>query len=189
MTTNLKPDQLSYPIGRMIDPTHYTKELRREWIRSIEQFPRLLKDEVILLDSVQLDWNYRPGGWNIKQLIHHCADAHLTAFMRFKMTLAECKPTVKPYDEELASQSADVLKAPIYYSLQIIEGIHERWAVLLKNMKPEDFDRKFYHPEYDEVQTLNKSLYHYAWHGEHHLAQIKQALDFRGCFCELDSCA
>src|ERR1035438_5796075 len=146
---SITPDieQLKYPIGKYQRPQEFTKEKYIECIKTIELFPSRLIKEISNLSDEQLDTPYRPYGWTIKQVVHHCADSHYNAFIRFKLALTEDKPTIKPYLEDKWAKLPDTTLAPIEFSLQILEGLHKRWIILLKSMSEEDFKRQFIHPE------------------------------------------
>jgi uncharacterized damage-inducible protein DinB len=164
-------DEIRYPIGRLDLTGEVTKEVLEESISAIGQLPSLLKDALADLTLEQLDSSYREGGWTIKQVVHHMADAHLNAFIRFKLALTEDKPLVKTYIEDKWAELPDATAAPIEASLGIIEGLHCRWSILLKNMKDEDFLKEIQHPELGLV-TLSKITKLYGWHSRHHLGHI-----------------
>jgi hypothetical protein len=162
-----------YPIGRYAPPEKIRKSQRTAWRREIRQLPRLLKAEVASLTDEQLDTVYREGGWTLRQVVHHLADSHMNAFIRFRLALTEDNPTIKPYKQDEWSKLDDSRSAAIAPSLLIIRGLHARWNVLLKSMKNEDWSRTFTHPETQRQQALDFTLGMYAWHGNHHLAHIR----------------
>ncbi|MBA3665336.1 MAG: putative metal-dependent hydrolase, partial [Bacteroidetes bacterium] len=165
-------EQLKYPIGKFVAPATYSAEFISECISEIEKFPSLLKKEVSNLSDEQLDTPYRPEGWTIRQVVHHCADSHMNGLTRFKLTLTEDLPTIKPYRENLFAELADTLTMGIPPSLIAIEGIHARWAVLLKSLNDTHFHRKYIHPEYKKEFSLHEATALYSWHCKHHLAHI-----------------
>lgn len=165
-----------YPIGKHIEPTAYTKEINKKNEKSIHNFPKKLKKLAKKIkNGKQLQSSYREGGWSIEQIIHHLADSHMNAFIRFKMALTENNPTIKPYDQDLWSETSDI-QIPIKSSIQLIKYIHEKWSSLIKNMDEHDFKRTYYHPGYNTTNPLQSVISIYAWHGNHHLAQIEVAL-------------
>lgn len=168
----MNAENLQYPIGKYVAPKEYSEDLLKNWMQEIENFPVKFSSIAEELTDAQLGTRYRPEGWTARQVIHHVADSHMNAFIRFKLTLTEDTPTIKPYLEHKWAQLADV-QLPISVSLQIVEAVHQRWVVVLKNMKREDFDRTYNHPQYDEILPLCYALGLYVWHGEHHLAHIK----------------
>lgn len=175
-------DSLRYPIGKFIKPDTIIPAHRDEWIEAIAQFPESLASEVAGLSEVELQWPYRPEGWTIQQVVHHCADSHMNCLMRFKLALTEEQPTIRPYEEALWAQLADTTESPIVWSLQLLDGLHKKWVFLLKKMTDEDFERTFIHPEHGKVFSLKEALGMYAWHSNHHLAHVRQAKKYQGKF-------
>ncbi len=173
-------EELKYPIGHYQKPNVFTKEILSEAISVIEQFPKKIKQEVEGLTDEQLDTPYRPHGWTVRQVVHHCADSHINAFIRIKMALTENTPTIKPYAEALWAELADGKTLPVQPSLSIIENVHLRWVTVLKNMKDEAFDRSFIHPEKGKELSLHESTGMYAWHCKHHLAHITELKKRKG---------
>jgi len=165
-------EDLRYPIGKF----HYggrssDDQQRRRFIEQIEQTPAKMRAAVQGLSEEQLDTPYRPEGWTVRQLVHHVPDSHLNAYIRFKLALTEAEPTIKPYDEKLWATLQDSRQTPIETSLRLLEALHQRWTILLRSLRPEDFARSFKHPELGLV-SLDKNLALYAWHGGHHVAHI-----------------
>ncbi len=105
--------------------------------------------------------------------MHHIADAHINGYVRFRWALTEQTPEIKPYDETRWSEIVDARTLPIESSLMILEGVHSRWAGLLRDLTEQDFQRGFYHPELDRIVTLSDALPMYVWHADHHTAQIQ----------------
>jgi uncharacterized damage-inducible protein DinB len=141
------------------------------WIGEIEQFPGALGRAVGHLVPAQLDTPYRPGGWSVRQVVHHLADSHMNSFVRFKWALTEECPTIRPYLQDRWAALPDAAVAPVEPSLRILEGLHERWVRLLRSLDAEALEREFLHPESGRVR-LERVVGLYAWHGRHHLAQI-----------------
>jgi hypothetical protein len=167
---------LKYPIGKFAwnrggAGLLASEAERREWLDEIDETPTRLRAAVAGLTDVQLDTPYRPGGWTVRQVVHHLADSHLNAYIRFRLALTENEPTIKPYDQELWAQLSDARTAPAELSLLLLEGMHQRWVMLLRSLEPADFARALKHPEMGHV-TLEKYLAMYAWHGKHHVAHI-----------------
>ncbi len=175
-------EKLQYPIGKFTKPDAISPDDVSNWIVDIEQFPQVLKKLSASLTKEQLQWIYRPDGWSIKQVIHHCADSHMNSFIRFKLALTEDTPTIKPYDEAKWATLIDGTEDSIVASLQIIEGVHYRWVLLLKSLNKEDLKRHFMHPETKRMYSLEEATGLYAWHCNHHLAHIKQAIEQKGQF-------
>ncbi len=162
---------LRYPIGKFKPVGAVTEEQRRRFIAEIEETPVRVRAAVEELSAEQLDTPYRPGGWTVRQLIHHLPDSHLNSYTRCKLALTEDEPTIKPYDEKLWAELGDSRATPIDTSLALLESLHRRWVILLRSLSSADFARKFRHPERGTM-TLDENLALYAWHGKHHVAHI-----------------
>ncbi len=178
-------ENLKFPIGTFKKPESYTREELSIWINTIAEFPKTIQTLTHSLSVDKLNWRYRPGGWTIKQVVHHCGDSHMNSLMRFKLALTEENPKIKPYEEDLWAKLNDSLDDDITYSLNFIEGLHYRWVVLLRSLDEKQLERTFRHPEHGTTSTLAETIATYAWHCEHHLAHIKQALMFNGDFSSL----
>lgn len=166
-------EQMAYPVGRYEAPEKYIPELQNEWIAAIEALPKWLDLCIENLDAPQLDTPYRPGGWTINQVIHHVADSHMNAYIRLKLALTEDSPVIKPYDEKLWAELADVETVPVNVSITLLHALHMRWVQILRNMLPEDWERSYFHPEHERYVPLWEMTDLYAWHGRHHMEQIK----------------
>jgi hypothetical protein len=137
----------------------------------IEALPAELRKTIEDLTDAQLDTPYRPEGWTVRQLVHHLADSHMHSYVRFKWTLTEENPLIKPYDEKAWALLPDAHTAAPEISLRLLGALHTRWVLVLRSLKPEHWKRTFQHPERGPV-TLEQAVAMYAWHGQHHLAQI-----------------
>lgn len=164
-------DQLRYPIGKFMFEG-MTPQQRERWIEELEQLPAQLKLAIKGLDDEQLDSPYRTGGWTIRQVVHHVADASMNSFSRFKLALTESNPTIKPFKEDGWANTADVLEAPTDTSIAIVEGIYSRMSLLLRSMEGQDYLKQFYHPEKGSQVGLAYFLGFVVWHGKHHIAHI-----------------
>jgi uncharacterized damage-inducible protein DinB len=160
-----------YPIGPWSRDAAFTPEKRRDWTRQIADLPKNLHAAVDGLSDEQLDTPYRPGGWTVRQTVHHIADSHLNAYVRFRLTLTEDEPTIRPYDQDSWAQLSDSVRAPVTPSLRMVDGLHDRWCALLESLSDADFGRRLRHPEAG-VLTLTELLSLYSWHGRHHVAHI-----------------
>lgn len=165
---------LKYPIGKFVRGTKAeTPERVKSCMAVVEAFPLELRRAVEGLSDAQLDTPYRPGGWTVRQVVHHLADSHGQTLHRFKLALTEERPTIKPYKEALWAEHVDARTMPVEASLQILAGTHARWVVLMRAMSPTDFERVFHHPEQQRYLSLSEALELYVWHCGHHLAHIR----------------
>jgi uncharacterized damage-inducible protein DinB len=167
---NMEVD-LRYPIGKFEYKGVSTIQQRELMVRAISQTPAKLREAVGALNEEQLETPYRPGGWTVRQVAHHLPDSHMNSFTRFRLALTEEEPTIRPYFEDRWAELSDSRKAPIDYSLDLLEALHKRWVFMLESLNDSDYARTFRHPELG-LMTLDKNLALYAWHGKHHVGQI-----------------
>lgn len=165
-------EKLKYPIGKFQKPKEILQEDIDRWIKIIAEFPQRVISQVENLSEIELKHRYRPQGWTIKQVVHHCADSHMNSFIRFKLALTEDTPTIKPYVEDLWAELPDAKNYPINDSLFILAGLHGRWVQLLKNLTAMELEKEFIHPASNERISIKTNIGMYAWHCEHHLAHI-----------------
>jgi uncharacterized damage-inducible protein DinB len=162
---------LQFPIGKFVEDPGVTTEKRQKWIEEIAAAPGALRSAVARLTPEQLGTTYRPGGWTVRQVVHHLADSHVHVYVRFRTALTESEPTIKGYDAAAWAELSDARTAPIEPSLALFDALHQRWVSLLRSMHAEDFARAFRRPD-SQVATLDRALQTYAWHGRHHVAHI-----------------
>ena len=177
---NMTLEKLKFPIGHYVKPQLITKDILAVYIQDISSFPERLKREVNHLTEAQLDTEYRPGSWTIRQVVHHCADSHMNSLIRFKLTLTEEKPIVRPYFEDRWAELIDSKNFQIESSIQILEGVHTRWTILLSNLTTKDLERTFIHPEHGLEFRLDENIGIYSWHCNHHLAHITSLKERKG---------
>ena len=170
---------LRFPVGRFAFQPAATPESRADAIAAIAATPAALRAAVEGLDDRRLDTPYRPGGWTVRQVVHHLPDSHLNAYTRFKLALTEHEPTIKPYDEAAWAALADS-RLPIDPSLRLLDALHERWDALLRAMSASDFARRLVHPEREQPLSLDFMLQLYAWHGRHHVAHVTRLREREG---------
>lgn len=169
---------LKYPVGKFDRVSTLSGAERGELIEAIAHAPARMREAVKGLSDAQLDTPYRPGGWTVKQVVHHVPDSHMNAVMRMKLALTENEPTIKTYEEAEWAKLADA-KAPIEPSLALLESLHARWVVLLRSLGDAEWARKFVHPVMGPM-TLEQTLALYAWHGRHHVAHVTSLRDREG---------
>ena len=162
---------LRYPIGRFTPDPNPTLDTRNHHIEQISGTPVCLRRAIAGLTNDQLRTPYRDSGWTVQQVVHHLPDSHLNAYIRFKWAMTEDAPTIKAYDETAWAKLKDSESTPVEVSLTLLESLHARWTVLLRSLRPEDFQRRFVHPE-SGPHDLDWLLHLYSWHGNHHVAHI-----------------
>ncbi len=170
--TEAELERLRYPIGRFeATPTPLDAAQRARLIDEVARAPGDLRSAVEGLTDEQLDTRYRPGGWTLRQVVHHVPDSHLNSYVRFKLTSTEDVPTIRTYDEAAWGELDDARTAPLELSLDLLDALHARWVRWLRALPAEAFERRLDHPEWGNLD-MDQMLQIYAWHGKHHVAHV-----------------
>ncbi len=165
-------EQLRYPTGRFKTPAEYSEQLISKWIDEIRHLPSNVEIAIQNLDEHQLQTPYRPDGWTLVQVVHHLADSHMNAYIRFKLALTENNPVIKPYEQGLWAELPDTRLTPVNVSVTLLHALHIRWVNLLTDIPAKDFEETVFHPEQKRKIPVKELMAMYAWHGQHHLMQI-----------------
>jgi uncharacterized damage-inducible protein DinB len=160
-----------YPIGKFSFDGSLTEQQKSRLLDDVEKTPARLRAAVQGLSEQQLDTPYRDGGWTVRQVVHHVPDSHMNSYVRFKLALTEDEPTIRPYMENLWAELPEAKTAPVELSLALLESLHKRWNLMLRGIRPDQWNRTFRHPEMGTM-NLEKALALYAWHGHHHVAHV-----------------
>lgn len=160
-----------YPIGKFSYTGPLTSEQKQECLADVELTPTRLRAALHGLSDKQLDTPYREGGWTLRQVAHHIPDSHMNSYIRCKLALTEDDPTIKPYMEDLWAELPEAKSAPIAMSLALLDSLHQRWMLMLRQLDDNGWKRTFRHPQMGPM-TLEKNLALYAWHGKHHVAHV-----------------
>ncbi|MGZ4814602.1 MAG: YfiT family bacillithiol transferase [Terriglobales bacterium] len=173
MTTAAVAPDVRFPVGPFKPEASYTDAQRAAFVQDIADLPSKLRSALAGLNEVQLNTPYRDGGWTVRQTVHHLADSHANSYIRLRFAATEDNPTIMPYNEAVWAELPDAKHAPVEPSLQVLEGLHQRWVSLLKSFKPEDWKRTLFHPERGKLDmTVLAALY--SWHCRHHVAHITE---------------
>ena len=175
-----KLEELRYPIGKFERPANIPTELLDQWIPELEELPSRLRKLVENLTEAQLETPYRPGGWTVRQLVHHIADSHHNSYIRFKWALTEASPVIKVYDEKGWAELHDSRKAPIQLSFAHLDAVHAKLVYLIRGLSASDLEKDFIHPEGKVSTSLKENIGRYAWHGRHHYNHIARLIEREG---------
>lgn len=170
-------EELKYPIGKFVPKSEYTEAEIHEFIDILARFPSELAEVCSQLEEDSLDLTYREGGWSIRQIIHHLADSHANMYIRVKNALTSDNPTVAGYSEKDWAEMPDN-QADIQVSVSLVHALHTRLVLNLQAQPVETYQsRTFFHAGYQRSYTIGAVLGLYSWHGKHHIAHIKLALN------------
>ncbi len=177
-------EKLRYPVGRESEQeafkSEFNEQLKNALINDIKMLPSSLEFAIQNLDAPQLETPYRAGGWTVQQVVHHVADSHMNAYIRFKLALTEHNPTIKPYDQEAWASLSDTKKLPVNISITFLYSLHARWCQVMEDMAESEWQRTIYHPEREIEMSMWDLLKSYAWHSRHHVAHILQLREREG---------
>ena len=170
-------EQLRYPVGRFARLTAPTDgPTRASHITTIEQTPARFRSVVQARSA--LDTPYRPGGWTVRQVVHHVPDSHMNAYIRMKLAVTEDAPTIKAYDEARWAELSEAKSGPVDMSLALLDALHRRWVMFMRSLTDADFGKVYVHPKLGRV-TLDEAVALYAWHCRHHEGHIRLGLGLR----------
>jgi uncharacterized damage-inducible protein DinB len=172
-------NDLRYPIGPFRAPGRLKPDQRASLLGQLRLAPRRLRDAVRGLSESQIDTPYRPEGWTVRQVVHHVADSHVHGYLRCKHVLTEDQPTLETYEQDDWAALDDAREAPLEPSLSVLDGVHDRWAMVLERLPADAWSRGAHHPESGDV-TLDDLLALYVWHGDHHVAHLTALRDREG---------
>ncbi|MBK8956399.1 MAG: putative metal-dependent hydrolase [Saprospiraceae bacterium] len=169
-------EHLKYPVGRWQKPQEYPLVQIQGWINELKALPGQIESALDGRGDEIYTYRYRPGGWTLRQLIHHVADSHMNAYVRHKLAFTENQPRICAYLEQEWAKLEDVEMINPKISVVLLGALHTRWTVFLESIQNEQWDFQFLHPEHNRLISLKESVSMYAWHSRHHLAHIKIAL-------------
>jgi hypothetical protein len=169
-------EKLRYPVGRLTAVSAPGSAAERATlIQHIADAPEVFRSLVAGLTDAQLDTPYRPGGWTIRQVVHHLPDSHMNAYVRMKLAATEDTPTIRTYHEDRWAELPEAKTAPVAISLDLLAALHRRWVAFLRALPDADFQKTFAHPEWGTV-TIDRAIATYEWHCRHHAAHIRLGL-------------
>ena len=172
-------EQLRYPIGRFARlQAPLDRAARAAHIDIIEQTPAIFLSLTTGRTDAQLDTPYRPGGWTVRQVVHHVPDSHINAYIRMKFAVTEDAPAIKAYDETKWAELPEAKTGPAGMSVALLDALHRRWVMFLRALTDAEFAKVYVHPELGRV-PLDEALALYSWHCRHHAAHMKQGLELR----------
>lgn len=121
---------------------------------------------------------YAPGKWSVRFILHHLADSETVLFERIRRVLSEPRPVLWVFDQDAWAKGLDYSQMPLDISRHLFESV--RNAVLYDaGVHYESKGHLEFVHSVTGVRTLKEEFDKIASHNEHHLAQIRRALDGR----------
>jgi hypothetical protein len=165
-------ESLRYPVGKAPRLSELDRATRTRLIDSIAETPDRYRSLVAGLSDAQLDTPYRPGGWTIRQVVHHVPDSHMNAYIRMKLAATEETPAIRVYEEDRWAELPEAKSGPVEMSLALLDALHRRWVAFLRALPDAEFSRTFSHPQWGAV-SIDGAIALYEWHCRHHAAHIE----------------
>lgn len=146
-------------------------------IRNLEK----TKDETLSYFSLgpsDLARTYAPGKWPVRFLLHHLADSETVLFDRIRRVLSEPRQVLWVFDQDAWAKGLDYSQVPLDISRQVYESVRNAILYYAGQHYESKGHLEFVH-SVTGVRTLKDEFDKVASHNEHHLEQIRLALQGR----------
>jgi hypothetical protein len=143
----------------------------RDPIEVLRQTPDTVRRTTEGLTRAQLSTVEAPGKWSILHVVQHLADAELVGSYRFRMVLAQERPSLGAYDQDLWASRLRYHEGDLESALQQFTTLRRTNLVHLERATPADHERVGVHVERGE-ESLGKMIRMYAGHDLVHLRQL-----------------
>lgn len=144
------------------DPRHVLEHAPHELARALEG-----------LDEGLAGRPERAGGWSLLQTVRHWADSELVWAVRLRKTVAEDRPTLAGYDQDLWVRKLRYADGNLQHALEeflVVRAINLRF---LDGRTPDDLQRVAVHSERGE-ESVAHMIRLYAGHDLVHLRQVRR---------------
>jgi hypothetical protein len=135
--------------------------------------PAALSDAINGLSPSQLRQLERPGKWSIVQILQHLADAEAVWTWRMRLILAQDRPQITGYDQDLWADRLHYEQSDPSEALEVFSVLRRANLRLLERASPADLTRVGVHVERGE-ESLEQLRRLYAGHDLLHLRQIER---------------
>jgi hypothetical protein len=119
---------------------------------------------------------YAPGKWPVKFILHHLADSETVLFDRIRRILSEPRQVLWVFDQDAWAKGLDYSQLPLEISRQVYEAVRNAVIYYAGITYEQKGHLEFVH-SVTGVRTLKDELDKVASHNEHHLRQIRLALE------------
>jgi hypothetical protein len=127
------------------------------------------------LDQRDLTRTYAPGKWSVKFILHHLADSETVLFDRIRRVLSEPRQVLWVYDQDAWARGLDYSQLPLEISRRVYEAVRNAVIYYAGIHYGQKGHLEFVH-SVTGVRTLKDEFDKVASHNEHHLRQIRLAL-------------
>ena len=119
----------------------------------LREMPSALPDAIEGLSKKQLRQPERPGKWSIGQILQHLADSEIVWAWRMRLILAQDRPRLTGYDQDLWAERLDYAEADPSDALELFAVLRRANLRLVERASPADLKRVGLHVERGE-ETL-----------------------------------
>ncbi len=145
----------------------------RDPLAVVEATPTELERAVAGLDDERLRRPEKPGKWSINEVVAHLADSDLVWGYRLRRVLAEERPQITGYDQDLWANRLRYREATLADSLTLLAANRAGNLRLIRAATPAELERAGVHTERGD-ESVAHMLKLYAAHDLVHLRQIER---------------
>ena len=128
------------------------------------------------LPAQQLDLAYAPGKWTVRQLLHHLADAETVLYERIRRGIARPGQVVWGFDQDAWAEKLNYHRRDLALDRSIYSAVRMGVMELALAHYELHGEQQYVHNE-TGLRTVKQEFDKVAWHNQHHLKQIRQALE------------
>lgn len=118
----------------------------------------------------------KPGKWSVVEVIQHLADSDLVWAYRMRLVLAEDRPRLTGYDQDLWASGLRYREVDPDDALEDFEALRKLNVRLLERLDPAALERAGIHSDRGE-ERLDHMIRLYAGHDLVHLRQLARILE------------
>jgi hypothetical protein len=145
----------------------------REPTAVLREMPLALPRAVAGLSPQQLREPERPGKWSIGQILQHLADSEVVGAWRMRLILAQDRPPLTGYDQDLWAERLHYNQMDPSDALEVFAVLRRANLRLVDSASPAELKRVGVHVERGE-ESLEHLIRLYAGHDLLHLRQIER---------------
>jgi DinB family protein len=118
---------------------------------------------------------YAPGKWSVRFILLHLSDSETVLFDRIRRVLSEPRQVLWVYDQDAWAKGLDYSQVPLDVSRRVYESVRSAIIYYAGTYYEPKGHLEFVHSA-TGVRTLKDEFDKVASHNEHHLGQIRLAL-------------
>lgn len=127
-------------------------------------------------DERDLMRTYAPGKWTVRFILHHLSDSETVLFDRIRRVLSEPRQVLWVFDQDAWAKGLDYSQVPLDLSRRVYESVRNAIIHYAGMYYDQKGHLEFVHSK-TGVRTLKDEFEKVASHNEHHLEQIRLALE------------